>query len=34
MVLAQEMGLTVEQRHVPVEELSTFEEAEHAEPQL
>ena len=27
MVLAQEMGLTVEQRHVPVEELSTFEEA-------
>jgi branched-chain amino acid aminotransferase len=27
MVLAQEMGLKVEQRHVPVEELSTFEEA-------
>lgn len=27
MVLATEMGLTVEQRHVPVEELATFEEA-------
>ena len=27
MTLAQEMGLTVEQRHVPVEELATFEEA-------
>jgi branched-chain amino acid aminotransferase len=27
MVLAEEMGLTVERRHVPVEELSTFEEA-------
>lgn len=27
MVLAEEMGLKVEQRHVPVEELSTFEEA-------
>ncbi len=27
MVLAEEIGLTVEQRHVPVEELSTFEEA-------
>ena len=27
MVLAQDLGMTVEQRHVPVEELSTFEEA-------
>lgn len=27
MVLAKEMGLEVEQRHVPVEELATFEEA-------
>lgn len=27
MVLAEEMGLKVEQRHIPVEELSTFEEA-------
>lgn len=27
MTLAQEMGMTVEQRHVSVEELSTFEEA-------
>lgn len=27
MVLAEEIGLKVEQRHVPVEELSTFEEA-------
>lgn len=27
MVLAREMGLEVEQRHVPVEELTTFEEA-------
>lgn len=27
MVLAREMGLEVEQRHVPVEELATFEEA-------
>jgi branched-chain amino acid aminotransferase len=27
MVLAEEMGMKVEQRHVPVEELSTFEEA-------
>ncbi len=27
MVLAKELGLTVEQRHVPVEELETFEEA-------
>lgn len=27
MVLAQEMGMKVEQRHVPVEELATFEEA-------
>ncbi|MGE5393183.1 MAG: branched-chain amino acid aminotransferase [Candidatus Saccharibacteria bacterium] len=27
MVLAKEMGMKVEQRHVPVEELSTFEEA-------
>lgn len=27
MVLAREFGMTVEQRHVPVEELETFEEA-------
>ncbi|HLP05936.1 MAG TPA: branched-chain amino acid aminotransferase [Paludibacter sp.] len=27
MVLAEELGMTVEQRHVPVEELETFEEA-------
>jgi len=27
MTLAEEIGLTVEQRHVPVEELATFEEA-------
>ena len=27
MVLAQDLGMTVEQRHVPVEELATFEEA-------
>lgn len=27
MVLAEEMGLKVERRHIPVEELSTFEEA-------
>ncbi len=27
MVLAREMGMEVEQRHVPVEELATFEEA-------
>ena len=27
MVLAQDLGMKVEQRHVPVEELSTFEEA-------
>ena len=27
MVLAREMGMEVEQRHVPVEELASFEEA-------
>jgi len=27
MILAEELGLKVEQRHIPVEELSTFEEA-------
>lgn len=27
MVLAEEMGMKVERRHIPVEELSTFEEA-------
>jgi branched-chain amino acid aminotransferase len=27
MALAREMGMTVEQRHIPVEELATFEEA-------
>jgi branched-chain amino acid aminotransferase len=27
MVLAEEMGMKVEQRQIPVEELSTFEEA-------
>jgi len=27
MVLAEEIGLKVERRHIPVEELATFEEA-------
>ena len=27
MVLAEDMGLKVERRHIPVEELETFEEA-------